>query len=157
MMVAIEHSTSAQRTHPLYAVSVEEYVRFRRDGFLLVKGLVALNEVQALIDHTEAILDGSFQVPGVKLPDPDTTIEERRKLWDRLHMAHRTLEIHERFLLHPRIIDVLEALIGPDVLALQTMMFFKQPGQAGQGYHQDAYYIPTQPDTLCGAWLALDP
>lgn len=43
------------------------------------------------------------------------------------------------------------------MLALQTMLFFKQPGQAGQGYHQDAYYIPTQPDTLCGAWLALDP
>ena len=60
-------------------------------------------------------------------------------------------------MLHPCIVDVLEALIGPDVLALQTMLFFKQPGQAGQGFHQDSYYIPTQPDTLIGAWLALDP
>ena len=58
-------------------------------------------------------------------------------------------------MLQPRILDVLEALIGPDVLALQTMLFFKQPGQPGQGYHQDSYYIPTFPDTLCGAWLAL--
>ena len=52
---------------------------------------------------------------------------------------------------------MLEAIIGPDVLALQTMLFFKQPGQPGQGYHQDSYYIPTLPDTLCGAWLALEP
>jgi phytanoyl-CoA hydroxylase len=37
------------------------------------------------------------------------------------------------------------------------MLFFKQPGQPGQGYHQDSYYIPTFPDTLCGAWLALTP
>jgi hypothetical protein len=37
------------------------------------------------------------------------------------------------------------------------MLFFKQPGQPGQGYHQDSYYIPTFPDTLCGAWLALAP
>jgi hypothetical protein len=51
----------------------------------------------------------------------------------------------------------LAALIGPDVLALQSMLFFKQPGQEGQGYHQDSYYIPTFPDTLCGAWLALTP
>ena len=49
-------------------------------------------------------------------------------------MLHRELEIHERFLLHPRILDVLEALIGPDVLALQSMLFLK-PGGAGQGFH----------------------
>jgi ectoine hydroxylase-related dioxygenase (phytanoyl-CoA dioxygenase family) len=71
-------------------------------------------------------------------------------------MLHRVLPIQERFLLHPRVLDVLEALIGPDILALQSMLFFKQPGQDGQGYHQDSYYIPTLPDTLCGAWLAID-
>ncbi len=71
-------------------------------------------------------------------------------------MLHRVLEIHERFLLHPRVLDVLEALIGPDVMAMQSMFFLKFPGGAGQGYHQDSYYIPTVPDTLCGAWLAVD-
>ena len=62
----------------------------------------------------------------------------------------------ERFLLHARILDVLEALIGPDVLALQTMLFFNAPGMGGQGWHQDAYYITTYPDTLIGTWLALE-
>src|SRR5688572_24391614 len=71
-------------------------------------------------------------------------------------MLHRQLEIHERFLLQPRVLDVLEALIGPDVMAMQTMFFIKAPGGAGQGYHQDTYYIPTYPDTLCGAWIAVD-
>jgi hypothetical protein len=51
---------------------------------------------------------------------------------------------------------VLEALIGPEVMAMQTMYFVKAPGGAGQGYHQDSYYIPTYPDTLCGAWIAVD-
>lgn len=71
-------------------------------------------------------------------------------------MLHRKLEIHERYLLHPRILDVLEVLIGPDVMAMQTMLFLKAPGQPGQGYHQDSYYIVTLPDTLCGAWIAID-
>ncbi len=71
-------------------------------------------------------------------------------------MLHRRLAIHERMMLHPRVLDVVEGLIGPDVLALQTMLFVKRPGSAGQGYHQDSFHIITQPDTLIGAWLALD-
>jgi ectoine hydroxylase-related dioxygenase (phytanoyl-CoA dioxygenase family) len=60
-------------------------------------------------------------------------------------------------MLHPRVLDVVETLVGPDVLALQTMLFVKRPGSSGQGYHQDSFHILTQPDTLIGAWLALDP
>ena len=115
-------------------VTVEEYVRFRAEGFLVVRGLVDQADVQDLLDHMESE-DG---------------------LADRVHFLHRHLEIHERFLLHPRLLDVVEGLVGPDVLALQTMLFVKRPGGAGQGYHQDSFHIVTEPDTLIGAWLALD-
>jgi ectoine hydroxylase-related dioxygenase (phytanoyl-CoA dioxygenase family) len=71
-------------------------------------------------------------------------------------MLHRRLEIHERFMLHPRVLDVAAALVGPDVLGLQTMLFVKGPGSPGQGYHQDSFHIITWPDTLIGAWIALD-
>jgi ectoine hydroxylase-related dioxygenase (phytanoyl-CoA dioxygenase family) len=40
---------------------------------------------------------------------------------------------------------------------MQTMLFIKGPGALGQGWHQDTYYIPTFPDTLIGAWIAIDP
>jgi ectoine hydroxylase-related dioxygenase (phytanoyl-CoA dioxygenase family) len=33
----------------------------------------------------------------------------------------------------------------------------KGPGGPGQGYHQDSFHIITEPDTLIGAWVALDP
>lgn len=138
-----------------YRVSVDEYVRFHEQGFLVVKGLVAPEEVRDLATHTENLLNGRETIPGMAAPsfmNPD----EPAEYWLRVHMLHKKLAIHERFLLHPRVLDVLAALIGPDVLALQSMLFFKQPGQPGQGYHQDSYYIPTFPDTLCGAWLAID-
>jgi hypothetical protein len=32
---------------------------------------------------------------------------------------------------------VVAGLVGPDLLALQTMLFVKAPGSPGQGYHQD--------------------
>jgi phytanoyl-CoA hydroxylase len=119
-------------TTPSRPVTVEEYVRYRADGFLIVRGLLDRAEVQELLDH---------------VGDSDTL---------RVHMLHRRDEIHERYLLHPRILDVVAALIGPDVLALQTMLFTKRPGSEGQGYHQDSFHILTEPDTLIGAWVALD-
>jgi phytanoyl-CoA hydroxylase len=118
-------------------VTVEEYVRFREDGFLIVRGLLAADEVHELLDHVDEL-----------------TAEDPRLL--RVHMLHRKLEIHERYLLHPRIVDVVAGLIGPDVLALQTMLFVKGPGSPGQGYHQDSFHIITEPDTLIGAWVGLD-
>jgi phytanoyl-CoA hydroxylase len=116
------------------AVTVDEYVHYREHGYLIVRGLVDRAEVDELLAH----VDGEFGSG------------------DRIHFLHRRLEIHERYLLHPRVLDVVEGLIGPDVLALQTMLFVKRPGGAGQGYHQDSYHIITQPDTLIGAWIALD-
>lgn len=158
-----------------YRVSVKEYESFRSQGFLVVPGLVSPEEVEELRVHTEDLMQGRLpEQRGSTMSDRDTredtgtTIQsleappehlspsEKAEYFLRIHMLHRKLELHERYLLHPRVLDVLQALIGPDVLALQTMLFLKPPGKPGQGWHQDTYYIPTHPDSLCGAWIAID-
>ena len=141
---------------PRYQVSVQDYIDYHRDGFLIVRNLVSPDEVEEIRVHTEDLMYGRITIEGVDPPPPGLTREELGQHWLRIHMLHRKHEMHERYLLQPRILDVLEALIGPDVLALQTMQFLKPPGREGQGYHQDAYYIPTYPDTLIGSWLAVD-
>jgi len=153
MAVALAPGT---RTYPRYTVSVEEYVRFRREGFLVVPALVPPEDVADLAAHCDDLGAGRVQRDqlGQYVAYADAKAAEPQ--YSRIHMLHRHLPIHERYLLHPRVLDVLEALIGPDVLALQSMLFIKPPGSAGQGYHQDSYYIPTLPDTLCGAWIAID-
>ena len=158
-----------------YQVSVEEYARFKRDGFLIVRNLVSPEEINELRQHTEDLMqgklpeqqgrqmadrdrskDGGVTVQGLESPPDHLSPEDKAQFFLRVHMLHRKLELHERYLLHPRVLDVLEVLIGPDVLALQTMLFLKPPGKPGQGWHQDSYYIPTSPDSLCGAWIAID-
>lgn len=150
-------STNFSESRERYTVSISEYISFHDKGYLVVRGLVSHQECDDLRQHVEDLVHGRVEVPGLEPPAPGTPIEEVERRYLRVHMLHRHLEIHERFLLHPRILDVLEALIGPDVMALQSMLFIKAPGGDGQGYHQDSYYIPTYPDTLCGAWLAVDP
>lgn len=149
---ATDFSSARQR----YRVAVAEYVAFHAQGFLIVRGLVSPAEVAELRRHADDLVFGRCAVPGLDPPPPGASVDEIERRYLRIHMLHRQLEIHERFLLHPRILDVLEALIGPDLMALQSMFFLKPPGGRGQGYHQDSYYIPTYPDTLCGAWLAID-
>lgn len=158
-----------------YQVSVEEYSRFKRDGYLIVRNLVSPEEIIELRQHTEDLMQGKLPeqkgqqmadrdsskdkgvtVQGLETPPDHLSPEEKAQFFLRIHMLHRKLELHERYLLHPRVLDVLEVLIGPDVLALQTMLFLKPPGKPGQGWHQDSYYIPTSPDSLCGAWIAID-
>lgn len=145
------------RTYEKYRVSVEQYRTFREQGFLVVKNLVPPEDVQDMNEYMDDMLAGRRTLDGAVVIKGFGLKPESRDDWSRAHMLHRISPMHERFLLHPRTLDVLEAIIGPDVLALQSMLFFKRPGQPGQGYHQDAYYLPTFPDTLCGAWMALTP
>lgn len=169
-----ETSNTQTPTSERYRLSVEEWTRFRRDGFLLVPQLVSAADVAELREHTEDLMQGRLPQQtrvmsernldedmgetgqGLEAPPAHLSPEEKAQYFLRLHMLHRKLELHERFMLHPRVLDALESLIGPDVLAMQTMLFLKPPGKPGQGWHQDSYYIPTHPDTLCGAWIAID-
>jgi ectoine hydroxylase-related dioxygenase (phytanoyl-CoA dioxygenase family) len=157
-----------------YRVTVEQYRAFRRDGFLVVEGLVGPQQIDELTAHRQDLMqgrlpqqrtqmalrdtsrDGGVTVQGLEAPPAHLSPQEKAQHFLRIHMLHRQLELHERYLLHPGVLDVLEVLIGPDVLALQTMLFLKPPGKPGQGWHQDSFYIPTHPDTLCGAWIAID-
>jgi phytanoyl-CoA hydroxylase len=156
-----------------YRVSVDEYIAFRKSGFLVVSGLLSPDDVAELRQHTEDLMQGRLPeqtremsvrdesasgvaTQGLEAPPAHLTPDEKAQYFLRIHMLHRQLELHERYLLHPRVLDVLEVIIGPDVLALQSMLFLKPPGKPGQGWHQDSYYIPTHPDTLCGAWIAID-
>jgi ectoine hydroxylase-related dioxygenase (phytanoyl-CoA dioxygenase family) len=153
------------KTYPRREVTVDQHTRFRRDGVIVFPQLVPQDDIGELRAHTEDLMQGRLPeqqldlktAHGHTLRVPDhLSREERCRHFLRIHMLHRLLPLHERYMLHPRVLDVLEVLIGPDVLALQTMLFIKAPGAAGQGWHQDSFYIPTHPDTLCGAWIAID-
>jgi hypothetical protein len=162
-------------------ITIDEYRHFRQWGYLIVRGLVPQDDVDEIDIHTKDLMQGKLPeqqemeefdptgktgtaghrgeddtVRHLFRPPEHYTPEQKAAFFLRIHMLHRHLPLHERFLLHPRVLDVLEVIIGPDVLALQSMLFLKPPGKVGQGWHQDSYYIPTHPDTLCGAWLAVD-
>lgn len=136
-----------------FRLSIGDYIAFRRDGYLIVRGLLSHEHVQELRDHTDALLGGRETLGGYIDASTD---EARMKQLLRVHQGHQRHELWERYLLHPRVLDIVQALQGPDILALQTMLFTKAPGAKGQGFHQDSFYIPVFPDSLIGAWIAIE-
>jgi ectoine hydroxylase-related dioxygenase (phytanoyl-CoA dioxygenase family) len=139
-----------------HLVSVKEYTQFHRDGYLIVRGLLKLDEVAELYELAEQTrLQGKDKVKKEQHWETDPLKEEFAAA-TRVHMLSRLNETAERAMLNPRILDVTEAIIGPDVYALQSMMFLNPPGKGGQGWHQDSCYIKTHPDTLIGVWIALE-
>ncbi|MEF3303414.1 phytanoyl-CoA dioxygenase family protein [Paenibacillus sp. GYB003] len=142
-----------------YPVSIEQYAAYHKDGYLIVKGLLEADDVSRLQSWTDDIFYGRVtELDHLSREHAwmEGTNKAERLASARMHMPHLHNETAEWGLLHPRLLDVLEALIGPDVLALQSMLFFNPPGKGGQGWHQDSFYIQTQPDSLIGAWVALD-
>jgi ectoine hydroxylase-related dioxygenase (phytanoyl-CoA dioxygenase family) len=58
---------------------------------------------------------------------------------------------------HPAILDYVEDLIGPDIVAWGTQYFCKLPGDGKVvSWHQDASYWPFTPTRTVTLWLAVD-
>jgi non-haem Fe2+, alpha-ketoglutarate-dependent halogenase len=57
---------------------------------------------------------------------------------------------------HPKILDVVEDLIGPNIMTLSSR-FWMKPGQDGSfvSWHQDSAYFGLDPHELVTVWLAL--
>ncbi len=56
---------------------------------------------------------------------------------------------------HPRILDAVAALIGPDLLLWKSKAFVKFPGPAHVAWHQDVPHWNLQPPETVTAWVAL--
>lgn len=73
--------------------------------------------------------------------------------------AHLSLTCLDRIVHHPKLVDTIEDIIGPNILAYGTVLFIKEPQSSGfVSWHQDCRYMGLQPDApTVSAWLALTP
>lgn len=59
---------------------------------------------------------------------------------------------------HPRILDAVESIIGPDILCWSTNFFAKDPGDGKRvSWHQDVTYWGFEPTDIVTAWVAFTP
>lgn len=75
-----------------------------------------------------------------------------------LSQTHFALPWVYEIVTHPRILTIMEGLLGPNLLAWDTNWFSKMPGeQSYVGWHQDGTYWNLRPPNVVTAWVALSP
>lgn len=113
--------------------------RYEREGYLFPFTIFEGEEARRLIDvytRLRALL-------------PPEASTEAMDWW---HQLDR--ELYE-VCMTPRILDVVESILGPDFYLWGSQFFCKEPGQGKTvPWHQDAYYWPLTPHNTVTAWLA---
>ena len=74
------------------------------------------------------------------------------------HKTHLLFTWADRLVHHPKILDAVEDLIGPDILCWTTNFFIKEASHPGfVSWHQDATYWGLSSPDVVTAWVALTP
>jgi len=146
-------------------LSREKVAQFQADGVLVVEGLLDADEVALLRQRAERIASGQaahvpperLQVePGVVKGETrtDTHADSLRKM---SHIAFHD-EVFAAHARNEKVLDVLESLLGPNLVLYQDQLFMKPPRIGSrQAYHQDAplgFHI--DPPEMVTCWAALN-
>lgn len=138
---------------------------FAEHGYALLRHALSPTEVAEINSDALGICRGDYgeitygykEGPdSVPLLDPEATDEDVLRQFLCIHYPHKLSPAAERALHAPKIVDALVSVIGPNVKAMQSMLFIKSEGKPGQAWHQDEFFIPTRDRSLTAVWIALD-
>ncbi len=138
-------------------ISAETIRRYEEDGYIVVERLFSRAEVEQLGRRIEEACSGKSGFPEEDLEwEPGgprvRDIRHIRKLNN--GVCHD--DLFRRFATDPRILDVVEGLIGPDIKLFGDQLFIKPPGGIEKTYHQDSPYFKIAPMALVSGWIAVD-
>lgn len=138
-------------------ISQENIDFYAKYGYLVAPALLASHEIEELKKETAAIFRGERgYIDGLLSVAEGETDADVLKKYVAIHFPHKISKQIHSYLFHPKIVDVLVNIISPNVKCMQSMLFVKGPGKAGQAWHQDEFYIPTRDRSLTGVWIAID-
>ncbi len=130
---------------------------YKENGFIVIENALNPAEVHQLTEETARLCRNEEGIiAGVDPADPSESDAEVMKRILCLHFPHKMSPTMFNFLKHDAYVDVLTNIIGPNVKAMQSMLFVKASGKPGQAWHQDEDFIPTRDRSLTGGWIALD-
>jgi non-haem Fe2+, alpha-ketoglutarate-dependent halogenase len=126
----------------LGTISPEQIQQYQDEGYLFPIQVFSSEEV----DHFKSEFEKTKTLVGENVTPHDL----------------RQPQIHFRWAYeiatHPKILDVIEDLIGPDILVSRGSIFFKDPGPGYYTFHADAYPLGISDEhagKFASVWIAL--
>jgi phytanoyl-CoA hydroxylase len=162
-------ATQRARIHTTYreTLTAEDVAFYQEQGYLAMEGLLTPDEVEAAkAALSELIARDDLKARGIqfqiepfyregqvdeRVTDPELTI---RKVW----LFEETAPVLAEISRHPKLLGVLDQLIGAGHRMIQDMALIKPPFHGSEKpWHQDTAYFDYLPlGGIVGAWIALD-
>ena len=130
---------------------------YKENGFVVATDAFSPAEIQTLSKETARLCrneDG--KVGGMEPQEKELSDDVAMMRVLCIHFPHKISDLFYRVMSHPALVEILTKVIGPNVKAMQSMLFMKASGKPGQAWHQDEDFIPTRDRSLIGAWIAFD-
>jgi hypothetical protein len=132
-------------------LSEEEILTYHAEGLVIPKYRLPGDLFAELRDDSERLIRDNSEIRPEKLISAH--LEKRPGRVEGLRGGGCIL----RYANHSDILDLVEQLIGPDIILWGTQMFAK-PGGGGMEvpWHQDGHYWPIRPLATVTVWIAID-
>ena len=125
------------------ALTQEQVASFRHDGFLFPIPALTPEEIATCLAGLHR-LEADLGCP----------VAEADVKWRSHAYAHSPW--FNDLIRHPRILDAIEDVIGPDILVWTSTFFIKEPNSPTfAAWHQDGTYFGLEPHEQVCAWVAL--
>ena len=142
----------------------EQQSFFRREGYLSFGPFLNRDRVEQIGAAIDAIASGEVEYPSELIrwePGSEeaglTRGSERQKFIYQIRYPHRHIPLFMEHAADPVVLDVMEDLLGPDIVLYNTQVLLKQAFHGtAQPWHQDAAYWPIRPMKLASCWIAVD-
>ncbi|MDQ4136221.1 MAG: phytanoyl-CoA dioxygenase family protein [Pseudomonadota bacterium] len=139
-------------------LSEDQVEAYRRDGFIVVEGVLTGAEIQALRDATDALVEGSRAVTehtDVYDLEPGHSPEEPRVR--RIKTPHVQHPVYDQVMRHEGILRILQQIVGPAIRYDTSKLNMKSPGYgAAVEWHQDWAFYPHTNSDLCAVGVMMD-
>tara|TARA_B100000941_G_scaffold182851_1_gene131318 strand:+ start:152 stop:1021 length:870 start_codon:yes stop_codon:yes gene_type:complete len=140
------------------SISQDQINFYNEKGYLIVENVLSQNEIKELGSITDNFVEKS---KNITKHNEDFDIEpghskENPKL-RRIKKPEKQHSIYEKTLKNPKILDVVEDLIGPNIRTLGGKLNMKAPGGGAQvEWHTDWAFYPHTNDDILEVGIPLD-
>jgi hypothetical protein len=129
----------------LKALTPDQLERYRTEGGVAPVAALTAGEAARYRGQLEAF-ERRIGCPLMRYPDRPT-------IWSKPHLLFTWIDAIVR---HPRILDVVEDVMGPDIRVFHTNVFVKEPhSREFITWHQDGAYNAISPPEVFTTWVAL--
>ena len=147
------------------ALDEQQKDAYWRDGYLVLRGLLDAKSVERWHSRLIEIVTGKAERSPRMLVmkdvmvakgavQPESELDAIAKVQD-----YEGDPVLDTYALDDRVVEVIQDLIGDEVMSIHTMLINKPPNVDGRHpLHQDLLYFPFRPaDMIAASWTALEP